>query len=305
MKNLIQNSMSGYFKKLVFVAASLLAFSAHAEDRYDTVSKALVAAQKASVVVSSRTSADVSQAMFDSLTYLDELARSGKSDDLTLDKAENVAKLLGETFFMILRHQGIDPEKIDRDLTSTEKAMGVLKEMVYDASRIVSFKKDASGKRTWGVSSAVAREHLTQDSAEKLAQFVDKTVQSMDEKSIMREDFLLKFNYMIERSIKVKSLRTSQQKMAKFAYLGLAIATFLHPPLDLVFERTYYSSFYSSIIYMSSFMTLFAVKTKMAGTKTIEVLKQVAADIKNPKQALDRIRDNQSNTSVLTCEGMF
>jgi hypothetical protein len=126
----------------------------------------------------------------------------------------------------------------------------------------------------------------------------------MDEKSIMREDFLLKFNYMIERSIKVKTLRTSQQKLAKFAYLGLAIATFLHPPLDLVFERTYYSSFYSSIIYMSSFMTLFAVKTKMAGTKTIEVLMRVAADIKNPKQAMDRIR-SQTDTTVLTCEGMF
>jgi hypothetical protein len=305
MKNLIQNSVSSYFKKLVFVAASLIAFSAHAEDRYDTVGKALVEAQKASVVVSSRTSTNVSQAMFEALTYLDELARSGKTDDLTLDKAENTAKLLGETFFMILRHQGIDPEKIDRDLTSTEKAMGVLKEMVYDASRIVSFRKDASGKRTWGVSSTVAREKLTQDSAEKLAQFVDKTVQSMDDTS-MREDFLLKFNYMLERGIKVKSLRTSQQKAAKFVYLGLAIATFLHPPVDLVFERTYYSSFYSSIIYMSSFMTLFAVKTKMAGTKTIEVLMQVAADIKNPKQVLDRMRSSQPDVgNVLTCEGMF
>ena len=303
----MKTAMNMLIKKTILVLSSIFVVAtAHAdEDRYDVVSKALVQAQKSAQVVSSRTSGDISQAMFDSLTYLDELARSGKTDDLTLDKAEKLAALLGETFFVILRHQGIDPEKIDRELTSPEKAMGVLREMMYDAGRIVSFKKDVLGKRTWGVSSAMARERLTQASAEKLAQFVENSVAAMDEKSIMREDFLLKFNYILDRSIKVKSIRATQQKWARFAYLGLALATFLHPPIDLVLERTYYSSFYSSIIYMSSFMTLFAVKTKMAGTKTIEVLVQVANDIKNPKQALDRMRSNQSKAQVMTCEGLF
>ncbi|WP_413575576.1 hypothetical protein ACLVWU_14605 [Bdellovibrio sp. HCB290] len=290
-------------KKIILIAGSLLSLMAHAEESYDTISKQLVQAQESARTVSSRTSADISQAMFNSLTYLDTLARSGQTDTQTLDRAENMAKLLGETFFVILRHQGIDPEKVDRDMTSVEKAAGVLREMMYDASRLVSFQKDSQGKRVWGVSSASAREALTQDAAAKIAGFVDNTVQSMDSNSVMREDFLLKFNYVLERSIKVKETRAGQQKMARFAYLGLAVLTFIHPPLDLVIERTYYSSFYSGIIYMSSFLTMFAVKTKMSGVKTIEILKQVAADVKNPAQAVDRIRT--ASSSGKSCTKIF
>jgi hypothetical protein len=299
----MKTNLLSWTKKLIVVVASLMALTAHAEDSYDTISKQLVQAQESARTVSSRTSADISQAMVNSLMYLDQVARSGKTDEATLDRAENMAKLLGETFFMILRHQGIDPEKVDRQLTSVEKATGVLREMLYDASRIVSFQKDAQGKRVWGVSSAVAREALTQDAASKISNFVDQTVQSMDQDSIMREDFLLKFNYMLERSLKVKETRAGQQKIARFAYLGLAIATFLHPPLDLVLDRTYYSTFYSGVIYFSSFMTMFIVKTRMTGVKTIDILKQVANDIKNPGQAVARAR--KEDPAGKTCTAIF
>jgi hypothetical protein len=258
----------------------------------------LEAVQSATSIITENTFGIVQAAMEDTFQVLNEIVAAKMPDDKKAALAEKVTGKMGETFFRVIRHHGVDIYDVDGKVNWKATAKQTLREIMTDASVFFTFPKDVAGNRTWGPREMARRERLSQEMIAKMRVFTEQTLNVMDQSTDTADLLGARVEYLVDRALKIRAERAAAQNNARNIYLGLAIVLFLNPPVDLAIERTYYSTFTSSLIYFSAFMAAAITKTFTNSVMAIKMLKELAAVIITPEAAAEKAAQARRRTDT-------
>lgn len=279
------------------------------EAKVESTLQRLEAVQSATGIITENTFGVVHAAMEDSFQVLNEIVDAKMPDDRKAALAEKVTGKMGETFFRVIRHHGVDVYDVDGKVDWKATAKQTLREVMTDASVFFTFPKDVDGNRTWGPKEMARRERLSQEMIAKMRVFTEQTLNVMDQSTNTADLLGARIEYLVDRALKIRAQRSAAQSNARNLYLGLAIVFFLNPPVDLTIERTYYSTFTSGLIYFSAFMTAAITKAFTNSVKAIKMLKELAAVIITPEAAAEKAAQVRRRTDTegrgQRCEAIF
>ncbi|HRK08329.1 MAG TPA: hypothetical protein PLZ57_11215 [Pseudobdellovibrionaceae bacterium] len=276
-----------------------------------------------STVISRRTHASITTTFSEALTTLQRVLQSDLPADRKAELAGLMTSKMGESFFLILRHQSIDVRQVDGRASWKEIGKQTVMELIHDAALPFRVLRDRpfvnpansgipadvlptspqASSRVWGPTEERARERLTQELIQKFQDFSQNTLQNFDRGERTVKAVYGDLEYMVKRSIDIRAERDRAQRYVRNAYVGLAIFTLLHAPIDLAVERSFYSTLASSVIFFSALMSVAAMKTMTMSTRALELLRKLAETLRSsttaPETTLQALRA-EANVAVPT-----
>ena len=265
-----------------------------------------------STVISRRTHASIASTFSEALATLQRVLRSDLPADQKAELAGLLTSKMGESFFLVLRHQGIDVRQVDGRSNWKEVGKQTVMELIHDAALPFRFPRDRPlpgpagapqlqaqvGSRVWGPLEERARESLTQELTRRFQDFSQNVLQNFDRGERTVKTIYGDLEYMVKRSIDIRTERDRAQRYARNAYVGLAIFTLFHAPVDLTVERSFYSTIASSIVFFSALLSVAAMKTMTMSTRALDLLRSLAETLRQGTQApADTLRGLRTEAS--------
>lgn len=220
----------------------------------------------------------IANSMTGSMNVLREIVKADIPDATRADLSAKLLGKMGETFFYLSSHHGIDSVyRNGQERPEANFKHNVLqgfKEILLDVQTVFTLKKDGEGHRVWSPLEQANRNRLTSQMVRQMTALVQE-IDAAGVGTEVRDEFNTKLDYLVEKSLQAKGERFTGQKMARWLYLGLGVAMFLNPPFDLAIERTYFSTFASSLVYLSAFMTVAAIKSVTISGEVMRLLAEM------------------------------
>lgn len=186
----------------------------------------------------------------------------------------------------------IEDEAFARYFPGNEATVGqrislTVKEVFFDVKNLLTVSRSAKNELLWSSWERVKRERLGQDVLKRFETFSADVLAPLGQKSersraTWDEDVLGKME-------KIRETRLGAQKLSRGMMVGLAVATFLMPGVDIVGianGRSEYSMFASGVIYSGIWVTAAVLKSFTISSKVLKEIAKIRDILQNPEHAI-------------------
>lgn len=244
--------------------------------------------------VSEKTMGMVLAVVDEAFKLVADVKEGTQNEEIKKNVAADMTDALRQLFFLFMRHHGLDKLEVDGRPTAAQNVKQMFTEMISDVGIFFSMPKDAFDQRQWGPKEAHRREILARGIIEKFQNFATQQMADVDANSEFYKFAIENLQSVVNRGIDIRAQRDTAQRMARNTYLGAGVFLFLFPIVDLTGERTYLSTWHSSLIYLSTFLTATSIKSMTNSSEVFRRLKILEKVLKDPKQVDKMIAEGQA-----------
>jgi hypothetical protein len=256
----------------------------------------------------------ISSTLSDSLATVDRIMKSKLPTHQKAELAGKVMEHVGEVFTLSVKGPDLfvpfnGEEGHTWSQASKDFSHRVFSEFLNDTlGSIITYEDPARAAITrnstpdgkaksasvFGFKDRAAREQLTQELIQKLDTFGQNLLQNYNRGERVVQEVYGNLEDMVKRSVEIKMSKAKSKKYTIYVYLGLAVFTLIHAPVDLTIERHFYSTLISSIVYFSVLISLAALKARSISSRSLEMLRKLSESLKSvdsrPEATLQELR---------------